>query len=203
MMNVARSVYYYKSKEKPLFIQKQEADLRDRIEEIACEFPCYGYRRITAQLHSEGYHINHKKVLRIMRESSLLCVYKRAYRRTTDSKRQPPSGCIHHSDQGVQYASIEYVNELRKYGFKISMAAKGNPYENAMAESFIKTLKHEEVNLWDYRTLSDVLERIPFFIQEVYNEKRLHSSLGYMPPDEFEPAFTEKEQPKLLTAITN
>ena len=102
------------------------------------------------------------------------------------SKRKPLPGCIHHSDQGIQYASTDYVKELNKNDFKISMASKGNPYENAYAESFIKTLKHEEVNLWDYRTIEDVAERVPFFLQEVYNKKRLHSALGYQPPDEFE-----------------
>ncbi len=74
------------------------------------------------------------------------------------------------------------------------MARKGNPYDNAMVESFIKTLKYEEVDLWDYRTLADVQKRLPFFIQEVYNKKRLHSSLGYLPPDEFESSLFEKEQ---------
>ena len=75
------------------------------------------------------------------------------------------------------------------------MSRKGNPYDNAMAESFIKTLKYEEVNLWDYKTLADVHQnRIPFFIQEVYNKKRLHSSSGYLPPDEFEDGFINKEQ---------
>ncbi|MDO9574800.1 MAG: IS3 family transposase [Candidatus Contubernalis sp.] len=267
MMNLAPSSYYYKTKEPPLVAQKQEADLRGRIEELACEFIRYGYRRITAQLKREDWLVNHKKVLRIMRESSLLCVVKRKGIRTTNSnhpyprfpnlvkdlvvsslnevwfadityirilttfvylavildalsrkvigyvvsrrldtgltlsalrmaitRRQPPPGCIHHSDQGVQYASGDYVNELEKYKFQISMAAKGNPYENATAESFIKTLKYEEVNLWDYQTLGDVLKRIPFFIQEVYNKKRLHSSLGYLPPNEFESNFIAKEQ---------
>lgn len=267
MLNLAPSSYYYKAKEPSLLVQKQEADLRNRIEEIACEFTRYGYRRITAQLRREGYLINHKKVLRIMRQDSLLCVVKRKWIRTTNSnhpyhrfpnlvkdlvisllnqvwfadityirilttfvylavildglsrkaigyaisksldaklalnvlkmallKRQPQPGCIHHSDQGVQYASIDYVDLLKEHKFQISMAAKGNPYDNAMAESFIKTLKYEEVDLWDYRTLADVYKRIPFFIQEVYNKKRLHSSLGYLPPDEFESNFIEKEQ---------
>ena len=74
------------------------------------------------------------------------------------------------------------------------MASKGNPYENAMAESFIKTLKYEEVYLWEYKTINDVLKRIPFFIQEVYNKKRLHSALDYMPPDEYEYCFLNREE---------
>ena len=72
------------------------------------------------------------------------------------------------------------------------MSRTGNPYDNAMAESFMKTLKYEEVYLWDYETYADVKERIPFFIQEVYNTKRLHSSLGYLPPAEFESAYSKQ-----------
>jgi putative transposase len=102
------------------------------------------------------------------------------------SDRHPEPGCIHHSDRGVQYTSREYVKELTCYNFQISMSRKGNPYDNAYAESFIKTLKSEEVSLWEYRTMEDVQERIPYFIEDVYNQKRLHSSLGYRPPCEFE-----------------
>ena len=97
-------------------------------------------------------------------------------------------GCIHHSDRGVQYASAAYVALLRQYGFQISMSAKGNPYDNAFMESFYKTLKYEEVHLWNYETYEDVIERLPFFLEEVYNRKRLHSSIGYLPPTEFEAA---------------
>jgi transposase InsO family protein len=96
------------------------------------------------------------------------------------------TGIIHHSDQGVQYASDDYVKELTEHKFQISMSRKGNPYDNAMMESFMKTLKYEEVYLWDYETLEDVQKLIPYFIEEVYNKKRLHSSLGYRPPDEYE-----------------
>jgi putative transposase len=101
-------------------------------------------------------------------------------------RRHPEPGCIHHSDRGVQYASREYVKELESYGFQVSMSRKGNPYDNAYAESFIKTLKSEEVSLWEYQSIEDVQERIPYFIEDVYNQKRLHSSLGYRPPCEFE-----------------
>jgi transposase InsO family protein len=100
--------------------------------------------------------------------------------------RQPAPGCIHHSDRGVQYASCDYVKELKAHSFQISMSRKANPYDNAYAESFIKTLKSEEVQLWEYRTIEDVQKRIPYFIEDVYNQKRLHSSLGYRPPCEFE-----------------
>ena len=107
-------------------------------------------------------------------------------------QRNPPPGCIHHSDRGVQYASREYIKVLEFYQFQISMSRKGNPYDNAFAESFMKTLKSEEVHLWEYRTMEDAQRRIPYFIEDVYNSKRLHSSLGYMPPEEFEHIFIEK-----------
>lgn len=107
-------------------------------------------------------------------------------------ERRPPEGCIHHSDRGVQYASNDYVELLLKNGIRISMSRRGNPYDNAFAESFMKTLKYEEVYLWDYETYTDVLERIPYFIEEVYNKKRLHSAIGYLPPNEYEQLMIEK-----------
>jgi putative transposase len=100
--------------------------------------------------------------------------------------RNPPLGVIHHSDQGVQYAAHDYIDKLRDHQFQISMSRKGNPYENAFAESFMKTLKTEEVYLWEYQTMDDVLKRLPYFIEKVYNQKRLHASLGYRPPNEYE-----------------
>ena len=262
MIGLSRGTYYYKLKSKKEEVLKLEADLKDRIDAIACEYPRYGYRRITKQLHREGFRVNHKKVLRIMRENSLLCSVKRKWIKTTDSVhtfrgypnlikdmnvrrpnqawvadityiristafvylavildafsrkvvgyaiskslsndltiqalksaialRRPERDCIHHSDQGVQNACKEYVDILEEHGFCISMAAKGNPYDNAMVESFIKTLKHEEVYLWEYETFDEATERLPYFIEKVYNSKRLHSSLGYVPPDEFEASY--------------
>jgi len=93
--------------------------------------------------------------------------------------RKPPKGVVHHSGRGVQYASShDYVAVLLHYGFLMSMSRKGNPYDNATTESFFKTIKVEEICLWEYRTLADVQIRLPFFIQEVYNNKRLPSSSG-------------------------
>jgi len=108
--------------------------------------------------------------------------------------RDPAPGCIHHSDRGVQYASKEYIDLLLSRGLRVSMSRKGNPYDNAFAESFMKTLKHEEVYLWNYETYAEVIERVPYFIEEVYNKKRLHSALGYLPPEEFEQKMLEKSK---------
>lgn len=108
--------------------------------------------------------------------------------------RTPPAGVIHHSDQGVQYAAHDYIDELRSHGFQISMSRKGNPYDNAFAESFMKTIKTEEVYLWEYRTLEDVLKRLPYFIEQVYNLKRLHASLDYVPPVEYEAMLINQNQ---------
>ena len=99
---------------------------------------------------------------------------------------------IHHSDKGIQYCSHDYIDLLNANDILVSMSAKGSPYDNAFIESFFKSLKAEEVYLWEYETYSDVTDRIPYFIEDVYNSKRLHSSLGYMPPEEFEHIFIEK-----------
>ncbi len=275
MLKVARSTYYY---QKPLDLQKQkeEADLRDRIEKIVVEYERYGYRRVTAQLQREGLSVNHKRVQRIMQEEELICKLKKRWIVTTDSNhpypiapnllkeakitganqawvsdityirilttfvylavildvfsrkivgwaislridteltraalrmatetRCPPRGCIHHSDRGVQYAAREYVDDLKAAGFLISMSRKGNPYDNAQAESFMKTLKNEEVYLWDYRTFEDVKKRVPYFIEEVYNEKRLHSALGYCPPNEYESLVARNENKTRQTQLTS
>ena len=101
-------------------------------------------------------------------------------------ERRPSPGLVHHSDRGVQYASSDYTEMLRQHQVAISMSRKGNPYDNAACESFMKTLKQEEVYRNEYRDFQDARSRIGEFLERVYNQKRLHSALGYVPPAEFE-----------------
>jgi transposase InsO family protein len=117
-------------------------------------------------------------------------------------ERNPRAGLIHHSDQGVQYACTQYVKELKEHEVAISMSAKGNPYDNAYAESFFKTLKSEEVYLWEYESFTDVVERIPEFIKEVYNKKRVHSGIQYLPPEEFEAILRDEKRKQSLGQVT-
>ena len=102
-------------------------------------------------------------------------------------------GLVHHSDRGVQYASCEYTDLLKDNGILISMSRRGNPYDNAKAESFMKTLKMEEVYLYEYENLGEARSRIGYFLESVYNQKRLHSSLGYVPPAEFEQSLLQPQ----------
>lgn len=237
----------------------QDVELRDQIQKIALGMPAYGYRRVRAELKRRGQVVNHKRVRRIMREDNLLCLRRRSFVRTTDSRhgltvypnlaremsltginqlwvadityirllcvfiylsvildafsrrvigwelsrtleseltlgalrkalkaRGSQPSLVHHSDRGVQYASIEYTNLLKDSGIQISMSRKGNPYDNARAESFMKTLKYEEVYRSDYRDEQEARREIGRFLEKVYNEKRLHSALSYVPPAEFE-----------------
>ena len=259
LVGVSRSGYYAHPTADALV--ERDLDLRDAIERVTLEFPGYGYRRVTHALQREGWTVNHKRVLRVMRQESLLCHLKQRFLVTTDSthglptypnlltevalsapnqawvadityirlptsfvylacvldaysrrcvgwklsrqidtqltldalemaldQRHPAPGLIHHSDRGVQYASLAYVARLEQAGAQVSMSAKGNPYDNAKAESFFKTLKREEVYLQEYRTFAEAEANLSHFIEAVYNQKRLHSSLGYLPPVEFEAA---------------
>ena len=213
-MKLPRSSYYYK---KPELLPEDQV-LVNRIEEITEEFPKAGYRKVTRQLNREAAPVNHKKVHRIavgfvyLAVILDLCSRKAigyAISRNIDTalslsalrmaiqNRNPPTGVIHHSDRGVQYAAHDYVDELKSHGFQISMSRSGNPYDNAFAESFMKTVKTEEVYLWEYRTLEDVHRRLPYFIEQVYNLKRLHASLDYVPPVEFEAMLINQNQKAL------
>ncbi len=109
-------------------------------------------------------------------------------------ERKPDPGCIHHSDQGVQYCSEDYIELLTEWKFQISMSRKGNPYDNAWAESFMRILKYEEIYLSEYGTYEDVVNRLPRFIEEIYNRKRIHSSIGYLTPEEFEWQIMKRKQ---------
>jgi transposase InsO family protein len=102
---------------------------------------------------------------------------------------------IHHSDQGVQYAATDYVAVLQEHNIEISMSRTGNPYDNAKAERFMRTLKYEEIYINDYETLAEVRTSIEHFIETVYNRKRLHSALGYRPPVEFEASLAQLKLP--------
>jgi transposase InsO family protein len=246
----------------------RDVELRDLIQRLALRFPAYGRPRLTAELKRQGWAVNHKRVGRILREDNLLCLRKRKFLATTDSrhdyrvypnlarkfvptavnqlwvadityirleeefvylavildaysrlvigwalertleaplalgalrmalaKRGAPAGLIHHSDRGVQYACGDYTDLLGQHQIQISMSRKGNPYDNAKAESFMKTLKHEEVNRVEYRDIAAARRGIGTFLEKTYNTKRLHSALGYRPPAEFDRLAAERKIP--------
>jgi transposase InsO family protein len=112
-----------------------------------------------------------------------------------------PSPEIHHSDQGVQYCSLDYVKVLKEHSIQISMSDKGNPYQNNITESFFKTLKYNEVYLSQYDSFEEAYSNIENFIEIVYQKKRLHSSLGYLPPDEFEEKFLAEQIKQLFQKV--
>ena len=112
--------------------------------------------------------------------------------RTAVANRNPPEGCIHNTDRGCQYASQTNRDALNASGLRGSMSRVGNPYHNTQAESFMKTLKVEEVYRAGYETFADVAAGLPMFFEQVYNSKRLHSALGYRTPEEFETLFARK-----------
>jgi putative transposase len=110
------------------------------------------------------------------------------------AQRRPLPGLVHHSDRGVQYASRDYTRLLQDHGIQISMSRSGNPWDNAACESFMKTLKYEEVYRTEYRNLAEARAGIGLFLEKIYNQKRLHSALGYRPPAEFERGLLAQNQ---------
>jgi transposase InsO family protein len=241
--------------------RREQTELRDVLQRLAVTHRHYGYRRLHALLRREGWAVNHKRVLRLMRTDNLLCLRRRAFvPATTDSRhdwrvvsnlargmqltgldqlwvaditylrlleefaflavvidafsrrvvgwaveihlraalavtalqmalaaRHPqPGQLIHHSDRGVQYACAEYSALLAAHGIQPSMSRVGSPYDNAKAESFMSTLKREEVDGRAYRTAHEARGAIGTFIEEIYNRQRLHSALNYLAPAAFE-----------------
>lgn len=239
-----------------------DTTVRDAIQRLAlANGPHRGYRLITFQLSREGLIVNHKRVLRLMRQDNLLCLRRRAFvPATTDSKhgwpvvpnlargmqlsgldqlwvadityirlqeefaylavildafsrriigwalqdhlqarlavdalrmaidaRKPaPDSLIHHSDRGVQYACSDYTELLAAYRIAASMSRVGNPYDNAKAERFMRTLKTEQIDGTLYRNLAHARTDIGAFIEQIYNSQRLHTALGYLTPVAFE-----------------
>jgi putative transposase len=258
LAQVSRASYYRNLQEsRP---DEAEMALRTTLQQIVlAHHRRYGYRRVTADLRRQGMVVNHKRVLRIMREDNLLAIRYRKYILTTDSqhqepvyvnlaarmtlnginqlwvadltyirlrtefvflavildrfsrkaigwaldrsltarvavsalqqaleRRQPAPGVVHHSDQGIQYACSDYIQELKSHHMVPSMSRPANPYDNAACESFMKTLKQEEIYCHQYRDFEELAEHLEEFIGAYYNHQRLHSALGYRTPEEFE-----------------
>jgi putative transposase len=273
MVSLNRGGYYRRWKiSRP---REEETALRDQLQKLSLAYPHYGYRRIDELLRRKGWHVNHKRLLRILRTDNLLCLRRKAFvPATTDSRhawlvwpnltrgmkttginqlwvsdityirlkeefvylaavldahsrcvvgwgierhlgsilairalkmalahRTPEPGMIHHSDRGFQYACTDYVRILQGYGIQISMSRVGNPYDNAKAESFMKTLKTEEVNGSDYRDFDHVCEAISDFLENVYNRERLHSALDYLSPIEFEESLLSSGKNSTLLGV--
>jgi transposase InsO family protein len=239
--------------------READTELRQQIQQSCLDSRCYGSRRVVAELRKRGRLVNRKRVMRLMRADNLLCLRKRRFVCTTDSRHtyavypnltrdwkatginqlwvadityirlresflylavildaysrrvigwaleetleaeltlkalrhalaDRPVPLVHHSDRGVQYCAREYVDLLRSYGIQISMSRAGNPYDNALAESFMRTLKCEEIYLHSYRDRDHALLHIPDFLERIYNCERLHSALGYLAPAAYEAA---------------
>jgi putative transposase len=258
LAGVSRASYYrFLEEEEPM---EQEMEVRSAMQQIALEHKRrYGYRRMKRALKEQGMVVNHKRVLRLMREDNLLAVQPRSYVVTTDSnhdcqvylnlaarmkvtgvnqlwvadityirlrrefvylavildaysrkvvgwelgrnmkaelclsalgkalaERKPPAGLVHHSDRGIQYASREYVQLLEQHGALSSMSRPANPYDNATCESFLKTLKQEEIYCQKVEDLEALRSNLQAFLEEYYNCRRLHSALGYRSPAQFE-----------------
>ena len=256
---------------------EEETGLRDRLQTLALAHRHYGYRRLGPLLRREGWAVNPKRVLRLLREDNLLCLRRKACVPPTTDRRHRwpiypnlarrllptavnqlwvadityvrlaeafgylavildahsrravgwamaehlraeralealqialagreviPGGLVHHSDRGVQYACGEYIALLAARGIQPSMSRAGCPYDNAMAESFMKTLKQEEVDGRSYRQLAEAKASIGTFIEEVYNRQRLHSALDYLAPAEFE-TITAPWQPTVPNSVSH
>ena len=259
LAGLPRSSYYYQSK-KP-----GESQLEAQLKAVAGEFPKYGSRRLSQELHRPPYcsMVGRYRVRRLMRQNNLLQPYRRKRYRTTNSEHPYPrypnllegleivrpeqvwvsdityirfkgdfiflavimdvytrairgwnlsrslDGSltltalhqalqdrvpeIHHSDQGIQYAAEAYVRELRQRHVQISMAKRGEPRENGYAERLMRTIKEEEVDLSDYLNFAEARCQMAHFLEKVYNQKRIHSSLGYLTPTEFETVWIETQ----------
>ena len=250
VLRVARSSLYHQSG----LVWNEELD--SAMKEICAQFPCYGYRRVTAELKRRGWPVNRKRVARMMKIMGLQAKKVVRKRRTTNSEHSFPrypnlveslvvqrpdqvwvadityvrlkhgfvylavlmdvftrairgwhldrsldqnltltalqkalnGHCpeIHHSDQGLQYAATDYTDLLKQRGIQISMAEVGEPAQNGYAERLMRTIKEEEVDLSDYQDYSDAYQQIGRFLEDVYMRKRVHSSLRYLTPVEFE-----------------
>lgn len=230
MIGLPRSTFYYQPQGNAAKGQT-DAAIRQRMEQLALEFPRYGYRRRTRRRFVRTTDSQHDwplapnliKGVKPSRPNQIwvsdityigiktgfayLAAILDAYSRCVVgwalslhidadlvktalqaawNNREPEPGCIFHSDRGSQYAAADFTDLAKALGFQLSMSGKANPYDNPIAESFFKTLKVEEIYLNEVATIEELSVRLPEFIDVIYNTKRLHSALGYLPPVEFE-----------------